>query len=82
MTDIAATNKRRATINLYPTLTDHILLNSGRRDVIEPPKDRKFCEERDSRRQFDVDTSTRDVTMNRRATLIRALRVKSVLGNS
>ena len=29
-----APNKRRATINVYRTLTAHIWLNSGRRDVI------------------------------------------------
>jgi len=64
-------NKRRATIIFHRTLTAHILLNSGRRDVIQPAKDRTLCEEQDSRRYFDVNTLNRDVKINRRATLIR-----------
>jgi len=63
------------TINFYQTLTAHIWPNSGRTNVIYPPKDRKFYEKHGSRRQFDVDTLTRDVKINRRATFIRVMRL-------
>jgi len=63
-------------INVAPqffliNLMAHICPESGRRDVIERPIDRKFCEKQCSSRQFDVDTHDRDVKINRRVTFIR-----------
>jgi len=76
-------NKRHTTIIFSLTLTAHIWLSSGHREVIEPPKDTKFYEEHGSSRPFDIHTLYRDVKVNRCATLIRKERVsaKNVVHN-
>jgi len=70
-------NKRRATIIFCLTLTAHIWLNRGRRDVIEPPKYTKFCHKQGSSRLLNVNTLDRDVKINRGTTFIRKVRVSA-----